>query len=205
MRECVWAGFFLERRARYLSGSDWFGFYFIFCPPCCLLNALLVYCGNAQWAGELLGEWQVEAEEHGLVFCWVWLSGSHWLPDSFCPRRPSWRKPDKNEKRTPRGVGWTGVSGKNTAEYNGHRKITVHRRPRNLARGPATSYSSVSWLLRNTWTAGPWRLIGKWWFREECSFFGGGLLQPIQLCALFVYANSLRAALKISTLMWPPL
>lgn len=197
MRECVWAGFFfLERRARYLSGSDWFGFYFIF-----LFVLLLERSFSILWKHTVswwtFGEWQVEAEEHGLVFCWDWSSGSHWLPDSFCPRRPSWRKPDKNEKRTPRGVGWTGVSGKNTAEYNGHCKITVHRRPRNLARGPVTSYSSVSWLLRNTWTAGPWRPIGKWCVREECSFFPSCNLFSFVpfLCMLTVYEPHLKLAL----------
>lgn len=159
---------FLETQERYRSGLGCFYFYF------CIDLLLQIRSLSIQWEYTVswwtFGEWQVEAEEHGLVFCWDWLSGSHWLPGSFYPRRPSWRKLDKNEKQTQPGVGWTGVSVRNTPEYNGHRKITVHQRPRNLARGPMISYSLVSWLPRNTWTAGPWRHIGKWCVGEECCF-----------------------------------
>lgn len=169
MRECVWARFSGDTRA--LPIRRWVIFTFIFCIGL-LLKARSF---SKQWEYTVswwtFGEWQVEAEEHGLVFCWDWLSGSRWRPGSFYPRRPSWRKLGINGKQTLPAVAWTGETTEtNTAEYNGHRKITVHRRPRNLARGPTISYSLVSWLPRNTWTAGPWRHIGKWCVREECCF-----------------------------------
>lgn len=140
---------------------------------CCCFNLFFVYFGYRSaafcriqrgytvncWS---FGEWQLEAEEHGLVFCWDWSSGSHWLPDSSYPRRRSWRKLDKNERQTLPAAGWTRVTERNTAECYGHRKITVHRRPRTLAPGPISSYSSVSWLHRNTWRAELWRHIGMW-------------------------------------------
>lgn len=140
----------------------------------CLLLQIRCFrtqCGyKADWW--TFGEWQVEAEEHGLVFCWDWLSGSRWLPDSFYPRRPSWRKPAKSEKQTLPVAAWTGGWERNTAEYNGHRKITVHRRPKNQAPGPRISCSSVSWLPRSTWTAEPLRHTGSvmWCVREERCF-----------------------------------
>ncbi len=130
MRECVWARFSGDTRAPPIR--FWL-FYFLGFLILCICLFLRVSYFRTQWGSAAswwtFGEWQVEAEEHGLVFFWDWLSGSRWLPDSFCQRRPSWRKPDRNGRQTPPAVGWTGLSEMDTTESNGHRRITVRRWP----------------------------------------------------------------------------
>lgn len=174
MRPSVWAGYSGETKPGTLTWLwflSLFSFILYFHRFYRTLVFILIFFFNTLWKYNNAGaanffccvEWQVAAEEHGSVFCWDWSSASRWLPGSFYPRRASWRKPDKSGKRTPRAARSTRRWGKSSAaERNGHRKITVRLRPRSQAPGPATSYSSVSWPPRNTWTTGPWRLIGEW-------------------------------------------